>query len=698
MSDKLTSAHLALNAFVYVRQSTQQQVRTHHEGRRRQYALAERARQLGFAGVVVIDDDLGRSGGGLVERPGFGRLLTAICRNEAGAVLALEASRLARNNRDWHHLLDLCAMTGTLLIDDQGVYDPRDVNDRLVLGLQGTLSEFELSLFRQRARKAFEQKVGRGHALWEVPAGFVRTDDDRLEKAPDRRVQEAVAGVFTKFRELGSARQTMLWHRDEGVLLPQVVAGTSGREVVWRLPSLSRIRQMLTNPAYAGVLAYGRTASRTVVEQGRARQAGRRRKPRDQWKVLILDNHDGYIGWEDYQEHLRMLEENAAMRAGQAGGAARNGSALLSGLLRCGRCGRQLVVGYSGNSGRVPRYLCQGGRVDRGSAACQSLGAARVDQAVVEQLLEAVEPAGVGAALDALEQLGDRRRERRRSLELALEQARYEADRARRQYDLADPANRLVAGELERRWDAALSRVAELDRQLAELEEAQEAVTPQERAQLLELGRDLPSLWAHPATTAELKKRLLRAALQEVVLGDDEGRTEHVLALHWRGGVHTELRVKRARTGQHRRVADADVIALVGELSKVCTDQATAATLNRLGYRTGTGKTWRAHSVAQLRHYHRLPNYEKGTDWLTIEQSAAALGVSHTVVRRLIAEGTLPATQVVPRAPRIIARESLSLPGVQAAVKAVHEGRQLRKPTPEQQEFAWKEADIGKVV
>jgi DNA invertase Pin-like site-specific DNA recombinase len=643
-----------------------------------------------FSGVVLIDEDLGRSGSGLVDRPGFGQLLSAICQNEAGAVLALEASRLARNNRDWHHLIDLCAMTGTLIIDDQGMYDPRDINDRLLLGLQGTMSEFELSLLRQRARRAFEQKVERGHALWEVPAGFVRTDDDRLEKTPDRRVQEAVTGVFRKFRELGSARQTMLWHRDENIPVPHVVPGTCGRDVVWALPTLSRIHQMLKNPTYAGVLAYGRTVARTVVEEGRARRVGRQRKPRDQWKVLILDNHAGYIGWEDFQLHLRMLAENSAMCSGETGGAARAGGALLSGLLRCGRCGRQMYVGYSGPRGKQSRYICQGGRVDRGSAACQSLGAIRVDEAVCRQLLEAVQPAGVQAVLDALQKAGDRQREKRQSLALAVEQARYEVDRARRQYDLVDPANRLVAGELESRWNAALLREAELNRQLAELDQARETVTPQERARLLELGRDLPLLWGHSAVTAELKKRLLRAALQEVIIADNEDRTEHVLVLHWQGGVHTELRVKRTTTGQHRRVADTDVIALVSELSKVCSDQTTAATLNRLGYRTGTGKTWRAHSVANLRYYHRLPNYEKGAAWLTVETAASALRVSHTVVRRLIAEKILPATQVVPLAPRIIDREALGLPAVQAAVEAVHAGRQLRKRTPGQQEFPWK--------
>lgn len=691
-TDKLTSEHLARKAYVYVRQSTAQQVRVHRESQQRQYALADRARQLGFAGVVVIDEDLGKSGSGLVERPGFGELLRAICQQEAGAVLALEASRLARNNQDWHHLLDLCAMTGTLIIDDHSVYDPHDINDRLLLGLQGTMSEFELSLFRQRARVAFEQKIARGHALWEVPVGFVRSDDDRMEKNPDRRVQEAVAGVFRKFRELGSARQTMLWYRDENVLLPSVVGGTRGREVTWALPTESRIRQMLTNPTYAGALGYGRTTAVTVIEQGRARHTGRRRKAREQWKVLLLDNHEGYIRWEDYQANLRTLQENKAMGAGETGGAAKKGGALLSGLVRCGHCGRMMFVSYSGKGGKQPRYACHGGRTDRGSAACQSFGAWRIDQAVSEQLLEVVQPAGVEAAWQALEELGDQQREKRQSLGLALEQARYEADRARRQYDAVDPANRLVASELENRWNAALQRVTALEAELTQLQETHDPVTPEERARLLALGADLPALWNHAAASVELKKRLLRAALREIVIRDNAERTAHVVVLHWQGGVHTELSVKRAKPGQHRRAADTDVIELIRELSKVCTDQTTAATLNRLGYRTGAGKTWRAHSVANIRYYHRLPNHEKGVEWLTVEQAAAALHVSHTVIRRLITEKTLPATQLVPLTPWIIARESLSLPAVQTAATAVRQGRQLRRPSRGQPEFPWKKA------
>jgi DNA invertase Pin-like site-specific DNA recombinase len=690
MSDKLQAEHLQRAAYVYVRQSTPQQVRTHRESQQRQYALADRARQLGFARVMVIDEDLGKSGSGLVDRPGFGQLLAAICAGEAGAVLALEASRLARNNRDWHHLLDLCAMTNTVIIDDHGVYDPKQINDRLLLGLQGTMSEFELSLFRQRARQAFDQKVQRGHAMWEVPVGFVRTDDDRCEQIPDRQVQQAVAGVFRKFHELASARQTTLWYRDQNILLPHVQPGTSGREITWAAATLSRVRQMLKNPCYAGALVYGRTTAKTAIVEGRAHHTGRIRKPQEKWRVLQLDNHVGYISWDEYQRIQQVLEANGAMREGEAGGAAKGGGALLSGLLRCGRCGRQMFVQYSGTSGRVPRYCCHGGREDRGSASCLSLGALRVDQAVAEEVLAAIQPAGAQASLLALQQLTDGRHEKRDALTLSLERARYEASRAQRQYEAVDPENRLVAGELEKRWNTALLRVTELEQQLQAVCKEEIAVTAEQKESLLRLGQHLEEAWNHPAASPELKKRILRTVLHEIVINNTEDGRAHVLVLHWQGGVHTELRVQRNQSGHHRRVTDVNVIELIRELSKVCADQTIAATLNRLGYRTGTGKTWRAHSVANLRYTHRLPNYLKGKDWLTVEQTAAALEVSETVIRRLIKQRILPARQVVELAPWIIARQDLALPRVQAEIKAVRHGRQLPKTSPDQGEFPWK--------
>ena len=383
-TEKIRAEHLERAGYVYVRQSSLHQVRHHLEGQRRQYALADRARELGFTAVVVIDDDLGISGSGKHERQGFSRLLTAVCAGEVGGVFALEASRLARNNRDWYHLIDLCAMTETVLVDDDGVYAPRLINDRLLLGLKGTMSEFELSLFRQRARAAFEQKIKRGGALWELPVGFVRTEQDGVEKSADRQVQQAIEAVFRKFGELGSARQTMRYFRDENILLPEVVRGTAGEEILWRLPGESRIHQIRRNPCYAGALVYGRTGSQMVVDAQRPSQAVRGKRPMEEWKVLLREHHEGYITWEQYLHHRRVLEANVARGDGSSPGAARAGAALLAGLLRCARCGRMLFVAYAGVGGRVPRYACRGGRTERGSAACQSLGSLRVDSAVAD--------------------------------------------------------------------------------------------------------------------------------------------------------------------------------------------------------------------------------------------------------------------------------------------------------------------------
>jgi excisionase family DNA binding protein len=690
MKDKITPQHLARRACVYVRQSSVHQVRHHHQGRQRQYDLAQRAGELGFKRVEVIDDDQGKTGSGMVERPGFAALLSAVCSGEVGAVFALEASRLARNNRDWHHLIDLCALTDTLIIDGEGVYDPRQVNDRLLLGLKGTMSEFELSLFRQRAREAFEMKVAAGHAMWEVPVGFTRDELDRIEKIADRQVQAAIESVFRKARELGSARQTALWFRDHKTLLPEVTRGTRSRDIVWRLPTESRIRQILKNPCYAGALAYGRTAAKVVVEDGRARKQGtRNRKPQQEWKVLLLNNHDSYISWQEFQENLSMLEANAASREPTGQAAVKKGSALLGGLLRCSHCGRKLFVGYSKDKTQ-PRYLCHGGRESRGSASCQSLGGVAVDRAVSEVVLEAVRPAGIEAAIQAMKQLDGQHDERRRLLELSLEKARYEVDRARRQYDAVDPANRLVAAELEARWNAALTRATELEQELQAATQERHVLSEQEQVRLLELGRDLPKLWNHSAASADMKKRILRTVLEEILIGDDESRSHHQLVLHWKGGVHTELSVARIASGKKHCDTSKTALELIQELSKVCSDQTIAATLNRLGFKTGAGKTWRVHSVHNARHIHQLTNYRKQNAWVTVEQAAQQLGVSHTVIRRLIRKQILPATQVVETTPWIIARDSLALPAVHAEIEAVHTGRQLSSHDPNQQEFPFK--------
>jgi DNA invertase Pin-like site-specific DNA recombinase len=690
MNEKVTQQHLDRCAYVYVRQSSGHQVRHHHQGRQRQYDLAERARELGFRQVEVIDDDQGKTGSGLVERPGFATLLAAVCSGQVGAVFALEASRLARNNRDWHHLIDLCALTDTLIIDGEGVYDSREVNDRLLLGLKGTMSEFELSLMRQRAREAFEMKVAAGHAMWEMPVGFVRDEDDRIEKIADRQVQAAIESVFTKFRELGSARQTVLWFRDNKIPLPEVVGGTRGREVIWRLPSQSRIQRILKNPCYAGALAYGKTEAKITMDDGRARKSSTRsRKPQEKWKVLLLDNHDGYTTWPEFQENLSMLQANASHREPTAAAAARKGAALLGGLLRCSNCGRKLFVGYAKNR-KQPRYLCHGGRQSRGSASCQSLGGVRVDRAVSDAVLEAIQPAGIEAAIHAMKQFDEQRDEQRRLLELSLEKARYEVDRTRRQYDEVDPANRLVAAELEARWNAALERTGELEQRLDDTTHQRVELSEAEQVRLLEMGRDLSSLWNHAQASAEMKKRILRTVLEEIMIGDDADRKNHLLVLHWKGGVHTKLSIVRNGSGKKHGDTTVTALELIEELSKVCSDQSIAATLNRLGLKTGGGKTWRLHSVHNARYIHRLKNHRRENAWVTVELAAKELGVSHTVIRRLIREGTLPAKQVVESTPWIISRESLQQAAVQEAVEAVRNGRQLSKRDSRQAEFSFK--------
>jgi DNA invertase Pin-like site-specific DNA recombinase len=416
MRTKIRASHRQRDAYVYVRQSTGHHVRSHPERHRRQYARADQARGLGFVQVVVIDEDVGRSGPGRHERPGFGQLLAAVCQGRVGAVFALAASRLARNNRDWPHVIDLWALTETRLLDEDGLDEPRQLNDRLVLGMQGAMAAYALGLMRQRARQACAAKIPRGHGMWEVPVGFVRTSDERLEKSPDRQGHHAGAGVFQKLHALGSARQTMRWYRDAQLPLPEVRPGTLGRDLRWRLPSGPRIHQLLRHPSYAGALVYGRTEAKLVLVDGRAHQSHRQKKPRAQWRILLRDNHPGYISWEDLLHLQALLAAKSHRPQGGAGGAAKRGPALLSGVLRCGRCGRKRTVASSGTTGRVPRYGCRGGRVDRGASSCLTLGGLRVERAVAATGLEALQPAGIHAALEALAQVATQQDSQRQAL------------------------------------------------------------------------------------------------------------------------------------------------------------------------------------------------------------------------------------------------------------------------------------------
>ncbi|MFC3643635.1 recombinase family protein [Aquibium oceanicum] len=649
---KIASEHLGRQAFVYVRQSTQDQLLHNHESRRRQYGLAERARQLGWAEPVVIDDDLGRSGGG-VARPGFERLLLAICEGRVGIVLAVEASRLARNGRDWHTLLEFCGLVGCLLADEDGLYDPRLPNDRLLLGMKGTMSEMELSILRQRSLEALRQKARRGELFLNVAVGYMKVRRDRIAKDPDRRVQEAVGLVFRKFAEFQSIRQVHLWLRQEGLPMPAIEIDGEGRRIVWKLPVYNTIRGILTNPTYGGAYAFGRTASRVTVENGRKRVSRGHRRDQEEWDVLILDHHEGYVPWAEFERNQRLIADNANCRGLMVRGAVRRGDALLAGLLRCGHCGRRLHVSYSGTDGFCVRYSCRGAHINHGTQACISFGGLRIDAAVSEETLRLLSPLGIEAALMALASRDAEIADTRRQAELALTQARYEADLARRQYDAVDPANRLVAAELERRWNDRLTEAHRLEERLTSIGADRPSLSVAERERLLSLGADLPMAWSLPGATAETRKRILRAVLEEIVATLTEQRIE--LLLHWKGGDHTRLNVPRNRIGQHRYSSDADVQDLIRALARQQGDGAIAATLNRLGKRTGRGNPWTEARVRSFRNDHRIAVHRPGEmaerGELTLEETASRLGVSKMTVLRLMRDASITGKQVCKGAP-----------------------------------------------
>lgn len=602
---KISAEHLARGAYVYVRQSTADQLRHNHESRRRQYALADRARTLGWKEIVVIDDDLGVSAGG-VARPGFERLLAAICNGSVGAVVSIEASRLARNGRDWHTLLEFCALVGSVIVDEDGVYDPRSVNDRLLLGMKGTLSEMELSLLRQRSVEALKLKAARGDLHTMVAIGFVRSEGDRIEKDPDLRIREAVAAVFRKFAELGSVRQVLLWFREEAISLPTAVHGAGGRSVQWKLPIYNSVLHILTNPVYAGAYAFGRTESRVRIEAGRKRVVRGLRRAREDWQVLITEHHEGYIDWVIYEHNQRMIADNTNMKGQMARGALRLGEALLAGLLRCGHCGRKLHVAYNGTNGSSARYHCRGAAINHGATGkCISFGAMRIDRDIAAEVLHLLRPVGMEAAIRAIEQHVDEGHAKRRQIELALEQARFEAARAQRQFDAVDPGNRLVAAELERRWNERLAVASQIQSEIETLDaERAPDMTPQLRQVLLDLGSDLPRAWEHPNASNESRKRILRAVIKEIVVCVTDTQLE--LKIHWQGGDHTELNVVKNRSGQHRWTTDAEVDDLITGLARHLPDGSIAMLLNLMGRYTAKGHTWTEGRVRSFRSDRRM--------------------------------------------------------------------------------------------
>lgn len=659
MSERISERHLARRALLYVRQSSAQQLANNEESRRLQYAMRERLQTLGWHDVEVIDEDLGKSAAGSVDRSGFRRLVAEVSLGLVGVVAAREVSRFARNSRDWQQLIEICRVVDTLLVDHEAVYAPRSSNDRLLLGLKGSLNEYELDLLRVRGLEARREKAGRGELVAGVPIGYRLTDDGRIEKTPDVRVRQMVELIFAKFFELGSARQVVLWMLESGM----EVAVTRDRRgtVEWKAVTTDYVTRMLKHPAYAGAYAYGRTTQRSRIVDGQLR-ASTGRVRRSEWPVLLHDRHEAYISWQQFERVEQMLAKNAQSRGGR--GAARRGNALLAGLVFCSRCGSRMGVSYSGSS-PYGRYRCDAANSRSGAPKCISFGALDVDEHVARQLIAVVQPGAIEAARVAWERDAAGHDRALVALELQAEQARFKASRAERQYDAVDPDNRTVARELERRWNTALESAASLEQRVvdARATRAGAAASAPDLDAYHSLSRDLERVWSDDTMDATLKKRIVRAVIEQVWTDIDDARREIVLIVHWKGGAHCELRVRKRYSGDRGGKTAPDVVEAVRALARIMPDQQIALWLGRAGMRTPSGAHYTRALVASVRHLRGIDAYSKDRqrdgDWLTCEQAAKLLRVHGKTVRRAAARNELPALRPLPNGPWIFARQDI---------------------------------------
>jgi excisionase family DNA binding protein len=542
-----------------------------------------------------------------------------------------------------------------------------------VLRLKGSISEFELSVLRSRMLEAARAKARRGELRISVPIGYVWHRELGLDFDPDQRLQEVIRLIFARFREIGSARQVFLELRAAKIHFPRPSDGRTLVSFDWTLIRYRNVISVLKNPFYAGVYVYGKSEKRTVIQDGRAHRSYGHGKPFDDWEVFIKDHHKGYIDWEEFERNQKQIAANAYSKVGDVK-SGRGGAALLSGFLACARCGRRLSIAYRGHAPRQTVYRCNSMDLT-GLARCMTFGGSRVDAAIAKELLRAVQPMAIEAAMEAERMHLQILNEQQRVVELALEQARYEATLAERPYAACYPDNRLIAAQLEKSWESTLRRVeacqARLDAMCASVQESTAA------PDFTGLAEGLEAAWNAPGVTMRARQQLVRALITDIIADVDEEAREIILTIHWQGGQHSQLRLHKPRSGEHGRRASEEVLAVVRSMSCRWSDQDIAASLNRMGMRTGQGMTWNAQRVSTLRHEHDIHAYrsaEKNGEWLTMSEAAELLGVSHHVIRRLIRERILGAEQVVPGAPHQIRTSDLQGEAVAAAI--------ARKPRP----------------
>ena len=655
---KIKPTHTQRAAFIYVRQSTPSQVEHNRESTARQYALAERACQLGWSHpqVVIIDEDLGLSGSSTAKRSGFTRMTSEVALGQVGIILGLEVSRLARNNADWYRLLELCGLTDTLIGDSDGVYHPALFNDRLLLGLKGTMSEAELHIIRARLEGGIRNKAARGELRRGLPVGFVWGEaDGEVLFHPDAAVTGALRTVFERFAEFGSARRVWLWFRSEALSFP-LQDGPQG-QIRWVTPTYTAIHHILTNPVYAGAYTYGKTRCERYVDEHGTVKKRIRHLPLEQWAVLIPNHHPGFIDWATFQSNQARLDSNTRPRPHQEGGALREGSALLQGLATCGHCGRRLHTHYRGRNS-TPGYHCAGKDIVNGRGVyCFNVGGLAIDRAVANAFLAAVTPAAVEATLLTVQQLQSHHDAALAQWRLEIERLRYEAERVERRYRAVEPENRLVARGLETEWEKRLRDLAAAEAELRRREQQQPtSINPEQLKRLRALGADLREVWNAATTTDRDRKELLRTLLEEVMLDVKRAEGQAHLTLRWRGGAITTLDVPVPRFRPMGPRTDEDTISLLRRLAALYPDEVIAGILNRQGRKTAMGERFTANQVGSLRRYRNILRFQPSAqppegELATIRKAAPILGVNTSTIHRWLNDGFIAGEQVTPGAP-----------------------------------------------
>lgn len=657
-NDKIKSTHLHRIAYVYVRQSTAAQVEFNRESTDRQYKLAQRAIGLGWSEnqVKIIDEDLAQSGASTSQRSGFTMMTSEVALGRVGLILSIEVSRVARNNTDWYRLLDLCSVTDTMIGDEDGLYHPGLFNDRLLLGLKGTMAEAELHVIRARLEGGIRNKAARGELRRGLPVGFIWGDQDgEVLIHPDQAVTGAIHTVFEKFAQMGSVRQVWLWFQSQSLRFP--LQTNTLPEIKWVAASYHAIHSVLTNPVYAGVYAYGKTRQESFVDEtGRVKKRVKR-LPQSQWAVLIHDHHKGFIDWETYEMIQTRIAKNTRPVAHCATGAIREGAALLQGLATCGKCGRRLKVYYQGKYS-TPGYYCAANNVVAGRAKhCMRIGGVKIDDAVATAFLDAVTPGAMEAAILAEKNIEADHDAALAQYQLQIERLQYETDRAERRYRAVEPENRLVARTLESQWEQSLNQLNDAKKGLERRQEQRpKKLTTDQRSRIRSLSEDLSQVWHAVTTTHREKKELLQLLLEEVNIAINRKEGEAHLILRWKTGVTSELTVDVRQKRIPPIRTEQDTIELVRRLAAHYPDAVIAGVLNRQGRKTARGDRFTANKVGNLRRYWKIPRFKTTEapcdgELVTIKKAAEILGVVASTVHRWIADGFIAGEQITPGAP-----------------------------------------------